>query len=67
MTAGWLGLPLTHVYDVLCPARSAARSRSVVLVLVDGRSLGVGPICRVLQVAARAYYAARARPPSKRA
>lgn len=35
--------------------------------VVDGRRLGVEPICRVLQVASSTYYAARARPPSRRA
>jgi len=34
---------------------------------VDGRRLGVEPICRVLQVAPSTYYAARNRPPSRRA
>jgi putative transposase len=34
--------------------------------VVDGRRLGVEPICRVLQVAASTYYAARGRPPSRR-
>jgi len=32
--------------------------------VVDGRRLGVEPICEVLQVAPSSYYAARARPPS---
>ena len=35
--------------------------------VVDGRPLGVEPICRVLQVAPSTYYAAKTRPPSKRA
>ena len=35
--------------------------------VVDGRRLGVEPICRVLQVAPSSYYAARDRPPSARA
>ena len=35
--------------------------------LVDGRRLGVEPICKVLQVASSTYYAARQRPPSARA
>jgi putative transposase len=35
--------------------------------LVDGRRLGVEPICRVLQVAQSTYYAARNRPLSVRA
>jgi putative transposase len=34
---------------------------------VDGRRLGVEPICAVLQVAPSTYYAARNRPPSRRA
>jgi len=34
---------------------------------VDGRRLGVEPICEVLQVAPSSYYAARGRPPSARA
>jgi putative transposase len=34
--------------------------------VVDGRRLGVEPICEVLQVAASTYYAARDRPPSRR-
>jgi putative transposase len=34
---------------------------------VDGRRLGVEPICAVLQVASSTYYAARDRPPSPRA
>jgi putative transposase len=33
----------------------------------DGRRLGVEPICEVLQVAPSSYYAARSRPPSRRA
>jgi putative transposase len=33
----------------------------------DGRRLGVEPICAVLQVAPSTYYAARNRPPSRRA
>jgi len=35
--------------------------------LVDGRRLGVEPICTLLQVASSTYYAARDRPPSPRA
>jgi transposase InsO family protein len=35
--------------------------------VVDGRRLGVEPICEVLQVASSTYYAARSRPPSERA
>jgi putative transposase len=35
--------------------------------VVDGRRLGVEPICEVLQVAPSSYYAARDRPPSQRA
>jgi hypothetical protein len=35
--------------------------------VVDGRRLGVEPICAVLQVALSSYYAARDRPPSERA
>lgn len=35
--------------------------------VVEGRPLGVEPICRVLQVAPSTYYAAKTRPPSKRA
>ena len=35
--------------------------------VVDGRRLGVEPICEVLQVALSSYYAARDRPPSARA
>lgn len=35
--------------------------------VVDGRRLGVEPICAVLQVAPSTYYAARDRPPSPRA
>ncbi len=35
--------------------------------VVDGRRLGVEPICEVLQVAPSSYYAARDRPPSRRA
>ncbi len=35
--------------------------------VVDGRRLGVEPICRVLQVASSTYYAARSRPASRRA
>jgi hypothetical protein len=35
--------------------------------VVDGRRLGVEPICKVLQVASSTYYAARNRPPSPRA
>jgi transposase InsO family protein len=35
--------------------------------VVDGRRLGVEPICRVLQVASSSYYAARGRAPSARA
>jgi transposase InsO family protein len=35
--------------------------------VVDGRRLGVEPICEVLQVALSTYYAARDRPPSERA
>ena len=35
--------------------------------VVDGRRLGVEPICDVLQVAPSSYYAARDRPPSRRA
>jgi putative transposase len=35
--------------------------------VVDGRRLGVEPICDVLQVAPSSYYAARERPPSQRA
>jgi putative transposase len=35
--------------------------------VVDGRRLGVEPICRVLQVASSTFYAARSRPPSQRA
>jgi len=34
--------------------------------VVEGRRLGVEPICRVLQVAQSTYYAARSRPPSAR-
>ena len=34
---------------------------------MDGRRLGVEPICEVLQVAPSTYYAARGRPPSERA
>jgi len=34
---------------------------------VDGRRLGVEPICTLLQVASSTYYAARSRPPSPRA
>jgi hypothetical protein len=34
---------------------------------VDGRRLGVEPICQTLQVASSTYYAARNRPPSARA
>ncbi len=33
--------------------------------MVDGRRLGVEPICEVLQVASSTYYAARNRPPSQ--
>ena len=35
--------------------------------VVEGRRLGVEPICEVLQVAPSSYYAARGRPPSARA
>jgi putative transposase len=35
--------------------------------VVEGRPLGVEPICRVLQVAPSTYYAAKTRPPSPRA
>jgi putative transposase len=35
--------------------------------VVEGKPLGVEPICRVLQVAPSTYYAAKTRPPSKRA
>ena len=35
--------------------------------VLDGRRLGVEPICEVLQVAPSSYYAARDRPPSQRA
>lgn len=35
--------------------------------LVDGRRLGVEPICSILQVALSTYYAARGRQPSARA
>ncbi len=35
--------------------------------VVDGRPLGVEPICRVLQVAPSSYYAAKTRPSSARA
>lgn len=35
--------------------------------VVEGRPLGVEPICRVLQVAPSTYYAAKSRPPSARA
>jgi len=35
--------------------------------VVDGRRLGVEPICEVLQVAPSTYYAARSRGPSERA
>jgi putative transposase len=35
--------------------------------VVEGRPLGVEPICRVLQVAPSTYYAAKTRPPSARA
>jgi transposase InsO family protein len=35
--------------------------------VVEGRRLGVEPICRVLQVAPSTYYAAKTRPPSARA
>jgi putative transposase len=35
--------------------------------VVEGRRLGVEPICRVLQVAPSTYYAAKSRPPSARA
>ena len=35
--------------------------------VVDGRRLGVEPICDVLQVASSSYYAAQDRPPSPRA
>ena len=35
--------------------------------VVDGRRLGVEPICMTLQVASSTYYAARDRPPSRRA
>lgn len=35
--------------------------------VVEGRRLGVEPICRVLQVAPSSYYAAKTRPPSARA
>jgi len=34
---------------------------------VDGRRLGVEPICEALQVAPSTYYAARSRGPSERA
>jgi putative transposase len=34
--------------------------------IVDGKRLGVEPICEVLQVAPSTYYAARGRPPSAR-
>ena len=34
---------------------------------MDGRRLGVEPICEVLQVASSSYYAARERPLSPRA
>lgn len=34
--------------------------------VVDGRKLGVEPICRVLQVAASLYYAAKTQPISAR-
>jgi len=34
--------------------------------VVEGRRLGVEPICEVLQVAPSSYYAARDRPPSAR-
>ena len=35
--------------------------------VVEGRPLGVEPICRALQVAPSTYYAAKTRPPSPRA
>ena len=35
--------------------------------VVEEKPLGVEPICRVLQVAPSTYYAAKTRPPSKRA
>ena len=35
--------------------------------VVDGRRLGVEPICKVLQLASSTYYAARDRAPSLRA
>lgn len=35
--------------------------------VVEGKPLGVEPICRVLQVAPSTYYAAKTRPPSARA
>jgi putative transposase len=35
--------------------------------MVEGRKLGVEPICETLQVASSSYYAARDRPPSERA
>ena len=35
--------------------------------VVEGRPLGVEPICQVLQVAPSTYYAAKTRPPSARA
>jgi putative transposase len=35
--------------------------------MVDGRRLGVEPICETLQVALSTYYAARDRAPSARA
>lgn len=35
--------------------------------VVEGRRLGVEPICAVLQMASSTYYAARDRPPSRRA
>ncbi len=35
--------------------------------VVEGRRLGVEPICETLQVAPSSYYAARGRPPSQRA
>ena len=35
--------------------------------MVEGRRLGVEPICRILQVAPSTYYAARDRTPSGRA
>lgn len=36
-------------------------------VVVEGKPLGVEPICRVLQVAPSSYYATKSRPPSRRA